>query len=44
MGALMAGAKYKGEYKECIKAVLNEVEKVADQGGPGIILFIDELH
>lgn len=43
MGALMAGAKYKGEYEERIKAVLNEVEKAADEGNP-IILFIDELH
>ncbi|KAI0308210.1 P-loop containing nucleoside triphosphate hydrolase protein [Multifurca ochricompacta] len=44
MGALMAGAKYKGEYEERIKAVLNEVEKTAAEGGPGVILFIDELH
>ncbi|GLB36148.1 putative ClpA ClpB family protein [Lyophyllum shimeji] len=44
MGALMAGAKYKGEYEERIKSVLNEVEKAADEGGPGVILFIDELH
>ena len=44
MGALMAGAKYKGEYEERIKAVLNEVEKAAEEGGPGVILFIDELH
>ena len=44
MGALMAGAKYKGEYEERIKAVLNEVEKAAEDGRPGIILFIDELH
>ena len=43
MGALMAGAKYKGEYEERIKAVLNEVEKSAEQG-VGVILFIDELH
>ncbi|KAI0365266.1 hypothetical protein BV20DRAFT_973459 [Pilatotrama ljubarskyi] len=43
MGALMAGAKYKGEYEERIKSVLNEVEKAAEEG-PGIILFIDELH
>ncbi|KAG6842213.1 hypothetical protein C0991_000183 [Blastosporella zonata] len=43
MGALMAGAKYKGEYEERIKSVLNEVEKAADEG-PGVILFIDELH
>ncbi|KAI0296195.1 P-loop containing nucleoside triphosphate hydrolase protein [Russula brevipes] len=44
MGALMAGAKYKGEYEERIKSVLNEVEKAAGDGGPGVILFVDELH
>ncbi|KAA1471488.1 hypothetical protein DENSPDRAFT_837498 [Dentipellis sp. KUC8613] len=44
MGALMAGAKYKGEYEERVKAVLNEVEKASEEGGPGVILFIDELH
>ncbi|CAK5264423.1 unnamed protein product [Mycena citricolor] len=44
MGALMAGAKYKGEYEERIKSVLNEVEKASEDGGPGVILFIDELH
>jgi ATP-dependent Clp protease ATP-binding subunit ClpB len=38
-----AGAKYKGEYEERIKSVLNEVEKAADEG-VGVILFIDELH
>ncbi|KAF9229277.1 P-loop containing nucleoside triphosphate hydrolase protein [Gyrodon lividus] len=43
MGALMAGAKYKGEYEERIKNVLNEVEKASDDGTP-VILFIDELH
>ena len=43
MGALMAGAKYKGEYEERIKSVLNEVEK-AGEDGSGVILFIDELH
>ncbi|KAH9849740.1 P-loop containing nucleoside triphosphate hydrolase protein [Lenzites betulinus] len=43
MGALMAGAKYKGEYEERIKSVLNEVEKASEEG-TGIILFIDELH
>ncbi|EJD03965.1 uncharacterized protein FOMMEDRAFT_106313 [Fomitiporia mediterranea MF3/22] len=43
MGALMAGAKYKGEYEERVKAVLNEVEKAVEEG-TGVILFIDELH
>lgn len=40
----MAGAKYKGEYEERVKAVLSEIEKASDDGGPGVILFIDELH
>lgn len=44
MGSLMAGAKYRGEYEERIKAVLNEVEKSAEESGVGIILFIDEMH
>ncbi|KAK1234932.1 hypothetical protein PQX77_001854 [Marasmius sp. AFHP31] len=44
MGTLMAGAKYKGKYKEHIKSVLNEAEKATEDGGPGVILFIDELH
>lgn len=43
MGALMAGAKYKGEYEERIKAVLNEVEKAGDEGEQ-IIIFVDEMH
>lgn len=43
MGALMAGAKYKGEYEERVKAVLSEVEKSGDEGTQ-IILFVDEIH
>ncbi|WP_400769287.1 ATP-dependent chaperone ClpB [Methylosinus sporium] len=40
MGSLIAGAKYRGEFEERLKAVLNEI--TAAQGG--IILFIDEMH
>ncbi len=40
MGALVAGAKYRGQFEERLKSVLNEVEKSNGE----IILFIDELH
>src|SRR5256886_7812641 len=39
MGALIAGAKYRGEFEERLKAVLKEIQEADD-----IILFIDELH
>jgi ATP-dependent Clp protease ATP-binding subunit ClpB len=40
MGALIAGAKYRGEFEERLKAVLNEV--IAAEGG--VVMFIDEMH
>ncbi|MFP6582549.1 MAG: AAA family ATPase, partial [Candidatus Hydrogenedentota bacterium] len=40
LGALLAGAKYRGEFEERMKAVLREVE----EGSADIVLFIDELH
>ena len=40
MGSLIAGAKYRGEFEERLKGVLNEVKKA----NGGIILFIDEIH
>ena len=40
MGALIAGAKYRGEFEERLKAILNEIDAAAGE----IILFIDEMH
>ena len=40
LGALVAGAKYRGEFEERLKAVLNEIKKAEGD----IILFIDEIH
>ncbi|MCZ4263334.1 AAA family ATPase, partial [Limimaricola sp. G21655-S1] len=40
MGALIAGAKYRGEFEERLKGILNEVTDAAGE----IILFIDEMH
>jgi len=45
MGALIAGAKYRGEFEERLKAVLKEVTSAnEDPSQPNVILFIDELH
>ncbi|GIX12082.1 MAG: hypothetical protein KatS3mg118_0041 [Paracoccaceae bacterium] len=40
MGALIAGAKYRGEFEERLKAVLSEIQAAAGE----VILFIDEMH
>ena len=40
MGSLIAGAKYRGEFEERLKAVLNEIQAAAG----GVVLFIDEMH
>lgn len=39
MGALLAGTKYRGEFEQRLKAVINALKKI-----PGVILFIDEIH
>jgi len=48
MGALVAGSKFRGEFEERLKAVIDEVEKsngeASEKGSGGVILFIDELH
>jgi ATP-dependent Clp protease ATP-binding subunit ClpB len=46
LGAMVAGAKYRGEFEERLKAVLNEIKEGAAAGGAGggVITFIDELH
>ena len=44
MGALIAGAKYRGEFEERLKAVLDEVRGVDGSGGANVLLFIDEVH
>lgn len=43
LGALLAGAKYRGEFEERLKAVLSELSAL-EKDGMGVILFIDELH
>ena len=40
MGSLIAGAKYRGEFEDRLKSVLNEISKSDGQ----ILLFIDEIH
>jgi len=47
MGALVAGSKFRGEFEERLKAVIDEVTKANEEAaakGGGIILFIDEMH
>ena len=43
LGALIAGAKFRGQFEERLRSVLNEVRE-AERDGAGVILFIDELH
>jgi len=44
MASLVAGAKFRGEFEERLKAVLAEVVKAGETEPPGIILFVDEIH
>ncbi len=44
LAAMLAGAKYRGEFEERLKSVLKAVAEAQNQQGAGIILFIDELH
>jgi ATP-dependent Clp protease ATP-binding subunit ClpB len=44
MGALIAGAKFRGEFEERLKEVLKEVAAAAKGGAPGVVLFVDEMH
>ncbi|MFL6161714.1 MAG: ATP-dependent chaperone ClpB [Jatrophihabitantaceae bacterium] len=44
LGAMVAGAKYRGEFEERLKAVLTEIKDAGSSGPGGVITFIDELH
>jgi len=44
LGAMVAGAKYRGEFEERLKAVLNEIKDGPGGAGSGVVTFIDELH
>jgi ATP-dependent Clp protease ATP-binding subunit ClpA len=44
LGALIAGAKFRGQFEERLRSVLEEVREADATGGGGVVLFIDELH
>jgi ATP-dependent Clp protease ATP-binding subunit ClpB len=44
LGAMVAGAKYRGEFEERLKAVLSEIKESSSGTGGGVVTFIDELH
>ena len=44
LGALIAGAKFRGQFEERLRSVLKEVQEADGADGGGVILFIDELH